>query len=88
MMADITGFLKIKRKDAGNRPINERICDFSEVEQVLNSEDRCFRHRDAWIAVFLSATGAALLIILFLSGMIFFIKETGKAAYERLACHK
>ena len=39
-MGDITGFLKIKRKEAGNRPINERICDFSEVEQVLNSEDR------------------------------------------------
>ena len=39
-MADITGFLKIKRKEAGNRPIHERICDFSEVEQVLNSEDR------------------------------------------------
>jgi glutamate synthase (NADPH) small chain len=39
-MADITGFLKIKRKEAGNRPINERIRDHSEVEQVLNSEDR------------------------------------------------
>jgi glutamate synthase (NADPH/NADH) small chain len=39
-MADINGFLKIKRKDAGNRPINERIRDHSEVEQVLNSEDR------------------------------------------------
>lgn len=39
-MADITGFLKIKRKDAGNRPVHERICDFSEVEQILNSEDR------------------------------------------------
>lgn len=39
-MADITGFLKIKRKEAGNRPLNERVCDFSEVEQVLNSEDR------------------------------------------------
>jgi len=39
-MADATGFLKIKRKEAGNRPLNERICDFSEVEQVLNSEDR------------------------------------------------
>jgi len=39
-MGDITGFLKIKRKEAGNRPINERICDFSEVEQILNSEDR------------------------------------------------
>ncbi|MCU0473230.1 MAG: glutamate synthase subunit beta [Bacteroidales bacterium] len=39
-MADITGFLKIKRKEAGNRPLHERKCDFSEVEQVLNSEDR------------------------------------------------
>jgi glutamate synthase (NADPH/NADH) small chain len=39
-MADISGFLKIKRKEAGNRPLNERICDHSEVEQVLNSEDR------------------------------------------------
>jgi glutamate synthase (NADPH) small chain len=39
-MADPTGFIKIKRKEAGNRPINERIGDYSEVEQVLNSEDR------------------------------------------------
>jgi glutamate synthase (NADPH/NADH) small chain len=39
-MADINGFLKIRRKDAGNRPLHERICDHSEVEQVLNSEDR------------------------------------------------
>jgi glutamate synthase (NADPH/NADH) small chain len=39
-MADIYGFLKIKRKEAGNRLINERIRDHSEVEQVLNSEDR------------------------------------------------
>jgi glutamate synthase (NADPH/NADH) small chain len=39
-MADITGFIKIKRKEAGNRPIHERKYDFSEVEQTLNSEDR------------------------------------------------
>jgi glutamate synthase (NADPH/NADH) small chain len=39
-MGDITGFLKIKRKEAGNRPLHERICDYSEVEQILNSEDR------------------------------------------------
>jgi len=39
-MADINGFLKIKRKDAGNRLVHERICDHSEVEQTLNSEDR------------------------------------------------
>lgn len=39
-MADPTGFLKVKRKEAGNRPIHERIYDFSEIEQVLNSDDR------------------------------------------------
>lgn len=39
-MADPKGFIKIKHKPAGNRPIHERIDDYSEVEQVLNSEDR------------------------------------------------
>jgi glutamate synthase (NADPH) small chain len=39
-MGDINGFLKIKRKDAGNRPVSERIYDHSEIEQILNSEDR------------------------------------------------
>lgn len=39
-MADPTGFLKIKRKEAGNRPVHERVYDHSEVEQILNSEDR------------------------------------------------
>jgi glutamate synthase (NADPH/NADH) small chain len=39
-MGDITGFLKIKRKEAGNRPVAERIADYSEIEQILNSEDR------------------------------------------------
>ena len=39
-MGDPKGFLKVRKKDAGNRPIKERIYDFSEVEQVLNSEDR------------------------------------------------
>ena len=39
-MGDVSGFLKIKRKEAGNRPVNERINDHSEVEQILNSEDR------------------------------------------------
>lgn len=39
-MGDPKGFLKIKKKPAGNRPVHERIGDYSEVEQVLNSEDR------------------------------------------------
>lgn len=39
-MGDPKGFLKIGMKPAGNRPIHERTDDYSEVEQVLNSEDR------------------------------------------------
>jgi glutamate synthase (NADPH/NADH) small chain len=39
-MADPKGFLKIERKEAGNRPLQDRIHDFGEVEQTLNSEDR------------------------------------------------
>ncbi|MDR3062129.1 MAG: glutamate synthase subunit beta, partial [Dysgonamonadaceae bacterium] len=33
-------FLTINRKEAGYRPILERIADFGEVEQTLNQEDR------------------------------------------------
>jgi len=32
--------MKIGMKPAGNRPVHERTADYSEVEQVLNSEDR------------------------------------------------
>jgi len=39
-MGDPKGFIKIAKKPAGNRPVHERIRDFSEVEQTLNSEDR------------------------------------------------
>ena len=39
-MANPRGFIEVKRKDAGNRPIEERIKDFGEVEQTLNKEDR------------------------------------------------
>ncbi len=39
-MGDPKGFLEIKSKPAGMRPIYERTDDYSEVEQVLNSEDR------------------------------------------------
>jgi glutamate synthase (NADPH/NADH) small chain len=39
-MGDPRGFIKVKRKNAGNRPVEERIQDFSEVEQTLNTEDR------------------------------------------------
>ena len=39
-MGNPKAFLSIKRKEAGYRPINDRIKDFGEVEQTLNPEDR------------------------------------------------
>lgn len=39
-MGNPTAFLTIPRKEAGYRPVNDRIHDFSEVEQTLNSRDR------------------------------------------------
>jgi glutamate synthase (NADPH) small chain len=39
-MGDPKGFITIERKEAGNRPVNERIFDFGEVEQTLNTADR------------------------------------------------
>ena len=39
-MGDPQGFLKIKRKESGYRPVEERIGDYSEVEQQLSEEER------------------------------------------------
>ena len=39
-MADPKGFIKIRRKEAGYRPLNERIYDYGEVEQTLDEKDR------------------------------------------------
>jgi glutamate synthase (NADPH/NADH) small chain len=39
-MGDPRGFLKIERKEAGNRPLRDRVHDYGEVEQTLNSADR------------------------------------------------
>jgi glutamate synthase (NADPH) small chain len=39
-MGNPKGFIQIERKPAGYRPLNERIYDFSEVEQTLNEQDR------------------------------------------------
>lgn len=39
-MGNPKAFMTIHRKEAGYRPIAERIYDFSEVEQTLNVEDR------------------------------------------------
>ncbi|MBQ7622432.1 MAG: glutamate synthase subunit beta [Bacteroidales bacterium] len=39
-MGDPKAFLTVPRQEAGHRPVHERICDFSEVEQVLNESER------------------------------------------------
>lgn len=39
-MGNPKAFMTINRKEAGYRPLDERVCDFSEVEQTLNIEDR------------------------------------------------
>ena len=35
--------MKVPRKDAGYRPLNDRIHDYGEVEQTLNEEDRALQ---------------------------------------------
>ena len=35
-MGDYKAFLTIPRKEAGYRPVHDRILDFGEVEQTLN----------------------------------------------------
>ncbi len=39
-MGNPKAFLTVPRKEAGYRPINDRIQDFGEVEQTLNTKDR------------------------------------------------
>lgn len=39
-MGDSKAFLNIHRQEAGYRPVHERITDFGEVEQTLNTRDR------------------------------------------------
>jgi glutamate synthase (NADPH/NADH) small chain len=39
-MGNAKAFLTVNRKEAGYRPVVDRIADFGEVEQTLNSEDR------------------------------------------------
>ena len=39
-MGNPKGFIQVRRKEAGYRPLNERIYDFGEVEQTLDDNDR------------------------------------------------
>ena len=39
-MGNPKAFMSIARKEAGYRPIHDRIHDYGEVEQTLNSHDR------------------------------------------------
>ena len=42
-MGDPKGFMTVPRKDAGYRPVNDRIYDYGEVEQTLNENDRALQ---------------------------------------------
>jgi glutamate synthase (NADPH/NADH) small chain len=42
-MGDPRGFMTVPRKDAGYRPLNDRIGDYGEVEQTLNEKDRALQ---------------------------------------------
>ncbi len=39
-MADPKGFINISRKEGGYRPVDERLGDYSEVEQTMHIDDR------------------------------------------------
>lgn len=39
-MGNPKAFLSVPRKEAGYRPVNDRVHDFGEVEQTLNTKDR------------------------------------------------
>jgi glutamate synthase (NADPH) small chain len=39
-MGNPKGFMTVARRDAGNRPIHERVADFGEVEQTLDEQER------------------------------------------------
>ena len=58
-MGDPRAFLNIPRQEAGYRPVNERITDYSQVEQTLNTNSRSYRLLAVWTAAYPSATGHA-----------------------------
>jgi len=39
-MGNPTGFIETPRRDAGNRPVHERLTDYGEVEQTLADDER------------------------------------------------
>lgn len=39
-MGNPKAFLSVPRQEAGYRPIHERVADFGEVEQTLNTSER------------------------------------------------
>jgi len=42
-MGDPKGFMLVPRKDAGYRPLNDRVHDYGEVEQTMNDNDRALQ---------------------------------------------
>lgn len=83
-MGNPRAFLTIHRQEAGYRPVHERIDDFSEVEQTLNSGDRRTQASAAWIVAYPSATGPARWVTSNPNGKICYIKGRYKEAYHVL----
>ena len=75
-MGNPRAFLTIHRQEAGYRPVHERIDDFSEVEQTLNSGVR--RPPAAWIVAYPSATGPARWVTSNPNGKICYTKAVTK----------
>lgn len=71
-MGNPTAFLNIPRKEAGYRPIHDRVNDYGEVEQTLNTEDRRLQASRCMECGVPFATGAARSATVSLNGRIIF----------------
>ena len=76
-MGNPKAFLTIHRQEAGYRPVHDRIEDFSEVEQTLNSADRKNQASRCMDCVCRFAIGLVLSGINNLNGKTCFIGENG-----------
>ena len=83
-MGNPTAFLNIPRKEAGYRPVHDRVNDYGEVEQTLNTlKTAACKHHAAWNAECHSATGVVRLATDSRSGRTACIKTISK---EHMNC--
>lgn len=77
-MGNPKAFLTVPRQEAGYRPIHDRIRDFSEVEQTLNTSERKLQASRCMDCGVPFAIGHVRLAIVLLSSRMPFIRENGK----------